>query len=545
MNHPTVIHPLANSRSARRSPLTGAFLPVLGVLASAPVAAAQSTIHDFLGNWDFGNSVSAAVDFDQDGRSDVAIGTPRKNKCHGGTGDVRVLSGLSGTQLYLWNTNIWLAYGFDLDAAGDVNADGFADLIDSAPDNFPDCPYVDFATVHSGADGTTLKGFAEGTGTFDDLATCGVGDINGDGYDDVAFGIMEYKTVRVYSGKTGATLLTNTNAFANGCDVSDVGDIDLDGRVDFAIGDRLEGGNGTVRIYSGVGPLIATVPGLTAGEWFGEAIDGVGDIDLDGHPDLLVGAPHASPNGTQSGAARLVSGISFGVVASFPGAGANVQFGHAVTRQLDFDGDTRTDLAVGSLGGYVKVFSGATLASIATLTPGGLPGTFGYSVDGSGDVDGDGFGDLVIGSPSSSSSGQAAVRVVGYCAGSTLGYGAGCPGSGGFVPKIALDGCSTPGGSVTLTIDDALGHSSAVLLFGLQQGSASFPNGCSLLVTPVLPLTLTIPLPGIGPGQGFAKLSSTIPINTPPAVFTMQAFIVDPPMPGGFSATGGLEVTIP
>ncbi len=122
-------------------------------------------------------------------------------------------------------------------------------------------------------------------------------------------------------------------------------------------------------------------------------------------------------------------------------------------------------------------------------------------------------------------------------------YGNGCPGAGGFTPVVSFTGFPASGNPIVLGIDLALGGSTAVVLFGAQQTTVPIGAGCSLHVAPVLPLQLTIPLGGSGPGNGSAILPAVVPPGAAGAVLTMQAFVADASSPTGFSTSSGLEVT--
>lgn len=128
--------------------------------------------------------------------------------------------------------------------------------------------------------------------------------------------------------------------------------------------------------------------------------------------------------------------------------------------------------------------------------------------------------------------------------GSANQYGTGCAGSGGFTPSLNLTGCARAAGNVTLSIDDGLGGSFTVLMFGFGQGNIAMDGGCSLLIQTLTPAILNLPLPGAGPGNGDLSIPTQIPGNAPSVTFTMQAFVADPGVPQGFSNSNGLEVTI-
>ena len=131
------------------------------------------------------------------------------------------------------------------------------------------------------------------------------------------------------------------------------------------------------------------------------------------------------------------------------------------------------------------------------------------------------------------------------CAGSAQTYGAGCPGSGGLIPSLDTVGCPQAGSALSLSISNALGGSTSLLIFGLQQGSTPIGGGCSLLVNPLLPLMRTLPLAGSGPGNGGITLGGTMPPTATGATFTMQVFVSEPTLPLGYATTNGVQLTFP
>lgn len=129
--------------------------------------------------------------------------------------------------------------------------------------------------------------------------------------------------------------------------------------------------------------------------------------------------------------------------------------------------------------------------------------------------------------------------------GCAFSYGVGCAGSGGFVPGLTASGCPVANMSMSVTIDQALGGSTAILALGLAQGSTPLMGNCSLNVTPLLPALLFVPLGGVGPGNGSVTISAPIPPSGAGVKFTVQALVIDAGVPRGFSATRGLELNIP
>lgn len=129
--------------------------------------------------------------------------------------------------------------------------------------------------------------------------------------------------------------------------------------------------------------------------------------------------------------------------------------------------------------------------------------------------------------------------------GSTFSYGQGCPGTWGFVPSLGLTGCFSPGGAVDLSILGGLGGSTALVFFGLNQAATPMGAGCTLNVSPLLPIMLgPLPLATGFPGQGAITLHGQIPVNAAPGTVTMQVFIPDAAATAGFSNTNGQSMTI-
>lgn len=139
----------------------------------------------------FGHVVSLLGDIDFDGVSDLAVGTPNHSQIVPNGGQVKVLSGVDGTLIYsLEGTTSSDQFGFSVAATGDVNGDGYGDMVVGIPGDDTATVGAGRAEVYGGISGAYL--FAvDGDAPYDGLgrAVSGVGDINGDGYADVAVGV--------------------------------------------------------------------------------------------------------------------------------------------------------------------------------------------------------------------------------------------------------------------------------------------------------------------------------------------------------------------
>ncbi|HXV58518.1 MAG TPA: integrin alpha, partial [Gaiellaceae bacterium] len=120
-------------------------------------------------------------------------------------------------------------------------------------------------------------------------------------------------TTYVYSGRNGRLLfrLDGASGDLQGYAIADAGDTNRDGVSDVVSG-APGVGPGRAYLYSGkTGELLHTFTGFAAGDFFGSAVAGAGDVDRDGRADILVGAELADERGQDSGAAYVFSGRTY------------------------------------------------------------------------------------------------------------------------------------------------------------------------------------------------------------------------------------------
>jgi len=218
------------------------------------------------------------------------------------------------------------------------------------------------------------------------------------------------------------------HTFASGQDydlfghaVAGIGDVDLDGHADVAVG-AYGWAPGRVHVYSGrTGQALYSVAGESLDKnSFGFSIAGLGDVDGDGVPDLVVGAPKHGVPGKYFGRIALLSGVDGALLGEVLGAGDQDWFGWSVASAGDVDGDGVADVIAGSPRddgpgpefGRVRVLSGRTGAVLHLFDGSVANGGFGSAVDGVGDLDGDGTGDVLVGAPGDTFQGQAGVGTV-------------------------------------------------------------------------------------------------------------------------------------
>jgi hypothetical protein len=372
-----------------------------------------------------GQSVASAGDVNNDGFADILVGAPYAGAGHPGAGYVvfgkasgfsssLALSSLDGDNGFaipgVENGSIT---GWSVSSAGDVNHDGYADILIGAPNNagggsYRGRTYVIFGeesgfsgsfdlTLLDGSNGFVIDGVADIDLSGGSVSSAG--DVNNDGFDDILVGS------RYDDSHAGATYVVfgRESGFSGSFDLT-----------------LLDGSNGF------------KIAGAVTGDESAGSVSGAGDVNKDGYADILIGAFSADTGASNGGAAYIVFGKKTGFNPTvrlddlgadgraIPGPVVDGGAGSSVSSAGDINHDGYDDMIVGAVetnseAGAVYVILGKPTEDFPPVDDpidlSGLDGTNGFTIEGennpdtglgltvssAGDLNGDGYDDLIVG----------------------------------------------------------------------------------------------------------------------------------------------------
>ncbi|MGH7894418.1 MAG: FG-GAP-like repeat-containing protein, partial [Candidatus Binatia bacterium] len=408
---------------------------------------------------DFGWSVAGAGDVNGDGYADVIVGAPRYDAGDEADGAAFVFLGsptgiadgdstTAAAQLTSDRTSF---FGWSVAGPGDVNGDGYDDVIVGAfsyPSEGLGAAFVFLGSATGIADGGPATAATQlSTPVFGAFghSVAGAGDVNGDGYADVIVGAPYFSEGAMNAGAAfvflgsasgianGSTASAATRLVSNlagawlGWSVAGAGDVNGDGYADAIVGapyvDAGEFQEGAAFVFlggaSGIasgGPASASARLVSnqATALLGSSVAGAGDVTGDGYADVIVGAPHFDAGEAAEGAALVFTGSASGIADGDPTTAAvriesnraGALLGSSVAGAGDVNGDGYADVILGAGEGTSFVFLGSATGigdGNPTTAVAPFESSGGWIVAGAGDVNGDGYGDVIIGAPTSGS----------------------------------------------------------------------------------------------------------------------------------------------
>ncbi|MFH1464319.1 MAG: MopE-related protein [Pseudomonadota bacterium] len=336
-----------------------------------------------------GTTLSMPGDITGDGQDDLLIGAPGDDQAATEAGSVVVVAGpisvstsLEAPHAHLLGQTENEHAGNSVDGVGDIDGDGTNDIViagwtSGVSDKVVYLIHGPISGQGSLSDADTAIRSSSSSSYFA-RSVSGAGDFDGDGLNDIVVGAdhvddggYDAGAVYVFFGPaSGVSDSIDADLVLFGEDdydhaghaVADAGDVDADGYGDLIVGATGLMGSGGAYVVLGprsgslsLSSVDATLLGEAATDYAGKSVASAGDVDDDGHAEVLVGAYYADPVGSNSGAVYLVLGPISG---SVPLAVADVRIegesqgdmlGYWVSGIGDLNDDGSDDLAVGAL----------------------------------------------------------------------------------------------------------------------------------------------------------------------------------------------------
>ena len=356
----------------------------------------------------YGMQIIRVGDTDGDTLPELCVTSPAMGSATGGFVELRNLG--DGTLRRRWSGDGDVhSFGRAVTSLGDVDGDLCDDLVIGSPVCAPGPGRRGLVTLRSGRTDEDLWTVEDDSMSFG-AAVAALGDIDGDGCSDVAIGVPPMHLgpsgrgrVVVLSGRTGEPLyevVADRGGVWFGGAVANAGDTNGDGTDDLLVGGNFRGAAGLVGLYDGrTGTLLSSFHEQDSSQDFGWTVDGIGDVDGDGHADFAIGAPALSSRGVEPGQVHVLSGRTGRSFYQLRGDGPGDGFGMVVCRLPWYRRPGEPAFATATLrggplgSGYVRVFRASDGRPLQTIAGAGTV-PFAWSLVDLGDHDGDGFRDV-------------------------------------------------------------------------------------------------------------------------------------------------------
>jgi hypothetical protein len=353
----------------------------------------------------FGSSVSGAGDVNDDGHDDIVVGAPCEDGGASDAGRAYIFSGHTGGLLWTLESPSpeYRGHFGSVSEIGDANNDSYDDVVVGALGEDGGAEDAGRAYIFSGHTGSLLCTIqspnAEAEAEFGG-AVSRAGDVNDDGYVDVIVGARDEDggaadagRAYILNGQTGSVIHTLQSANPEsaghfGGSVSGAGDVNNDGYVDVIVGARDEDGGelraGRAYIFSGqTGSVLHTLQSANTEVWggFGLSVSGAGDANGDSHDDIVVGAPFENATAGNDGRAYIFSGRTGRLLWTVlsPNPQGNGDFGYSVSSAGGVNNNGYSVVVVGAFGedggaedagrAYVFTFPPASVPDISVTGP--------------------------------------------------------------------------------------------------------------------------------------------------------------------------------
>ena len=384
-------------------------------------------IHEWTGGHAYAYDIARLEDIDGDGVREAIVALPyAQGAFRQEIGAVEVRSGATGDLIMTLSTGVrGDDFGVSVDDAGDVNGDGYHDVVVGASrfDGERGAAYIYSGHPDSRGQLITRIDGPYPTGRFGRIVA-GIGDTNGDGLDEIAVGapfaadaptLPRIGKAYVVSVVAGDILIEFRGAIADsefGDGIGRVGDLDGDSVDEIAIGAPLAK---QVNVYSPVDGrrILARLESDEFVFVFGRKhVGAAGDVNADGVPDVLVGNQTSRTN---CGRVMVFSGVDGSVLLSRHGCedGIGEGFGQAAAAG-DLDGDGYDDIISGVFrDSQAAIMSGRDGSLDRIITDANSESWFGREAIVLDDADGDGAPDYLI--AASRGAGSKAYVIAGLC----------------------------------------------------------------------------------------------------------------------------------